>query len=319
MPPRQVHVVDTAIGSGNIGDEIIMEACREVFDPLFEDSYVSTSSGHDGLGPSSRRRCRDADIVMLMGTNALSPYFRVGLPFMWRVRWRDLRALKGRVVLAGVGATWDFRWVDPLQKRFWRHVLSPSHVHSVRDSLGAQLVAACGRRAIKTSCPTLWRYRDAPPTAPTTKGRDVCFTLNRHKGSPVDEDFVRILADHYDRLFYWPQTTNDLEYLAPLRASVKAESLPPNLDAYDAFLRSHDDVDVVGTRLHGSIRGLNHGRRTLVVSIDNRAREMSQDTGLPVIERDAVPERLGSLLEGPIRADIRLNGEAIDEYLDQFR
>ena len=317
MSYRRVHIIDTAVGSGNIGDEIIMEACREAFDPIFEGSYVSTSAGHDGLGPSSRKRCREADIAMLMGTNALSPYFRVGLPFMWRVRWRDLRALKGRVVLAGVGATWDFERVSPLQKRFWRHVLSPNHVHSVRDSLGEQLVKACGHRVLKTSCPTLWRYRDTPPTAPTTKARAVCFTLNRHKRSPIDEDFVRILSDHYEKLYYWPQTTNDLDYLEPLRSSVKAESLPPNLAAYDAFLRTHE-VDVVGTRLHGSIRGLNHGRRTLVVSIDNRAREMSHDTGLPTIERDAVPEELAARLEGPIHAEIRVKGDTIDEYLSQF-
>ena len=318
MPPRRVHIIDTATGSGNIGDQIIMEACREVFDPLFESAYVSSSSGHDGLGPSSRSQCRESDVVMLMGTNALSPYFRVGLPFMWRVSWRDLRALKGKVVLAGVGATWDFRWVNPLQKRFWRYVLSADHAHSVRDELGAKLVQACGHRVLNTSCPTLWQHRNVHPLAPTTTSRAVCFTLNKHKGSPIDEDFVRILADHYDQLYYWPQTTNDIEYLASLRTSVKAQSLAPNLAAYDAFLRTHD-VDVVGTRLHGSIRGLNHGRRTLVVSIDNRARELGQATGLPVIERGDVRASLASRLRSEIHADIHMDDDAIGTFLGQFR
>ena len=31
------------IGSGNIGDEIIMDACQEVFAPHLDASYVSTS------------------------------------------------------------------------------------------------------------------------------------------------------------------------------------------------------------------------------------------------------------------------------------
>ncbi len=317
MPFERIHIIDTSIGSGNIGDEIIMEACRTAFAPVLRDAYVSTSAGHDGLGPSSRKRCRAADLVLLMGTNALSPYFRVGLPFMWRVRWRDLPALKGRVVLAGCGATWDFRRVDPLQRRFWRYVLSPHHAHSVRDALGARLVEQCGRQVINTACPTLWRYRESPPGAPATQARDVCFTLNRHKRSPHDETLLRVLAEQYERLYYWPQTTNDLDYLEPLRSSLNVEVLPPSLAAYDAFLATHE-VDVVGTRLHGSIRGLHHGRRTLVVAIDNRARAMAKEVGLPTIERDAVPEQLRPRLAGAIRADLRIAGERIDAYLGQF-
>jgi hypothetical protein len=43
------------------------------------------------------------------------------------------------------------------------------------------------------------------------------------------------------------------------------------------------DVDFVGARLHGGIRALQRGRRTLTIALDNRAREIAGDTGMPVV------------------------------------
>jgi hypothetical protein len=61
-------------------------------------------------------------------------------------------------------------------------------------------------------------------------------------------------------------------------------SLPPNLRSYTAFL-DNEDVDFIGTRLHGGIRAMQKGHRALIIGIDNRATEIGRDTNLPVVQR----------------------------------
>ena len=44
-------------------------------------------------------------------------------------------------------------------------------------------------------------------------------------------------------------------------------------DDYDALTEKKEDIESVETRLHGGIIALQHGRSSLIVSIDNRARD----------------------------------------------
>ncbi|HJG62994.1 MAG TPA: hypothetical protein K8W21_08480, partial [Enorma massiliensis] len=94
--------------------------------------------------------------------------------------------------------------------------------------------------------------------------------------------------------------------------------LPPSLEALDRVLE-RDDVDYVGTRLHAGIRALNHGRRSLVVTVDNRARHISQDTGLPTLERTELGEKLTDWINGSYATEIVLPEEAIAAWKAQFK
>jgi hypothetical protein len=58
---------------------------------------------------------------------------------------------------------------------------------------------------------------------------------------------------------------------------------------------------------------MQHGRRTVIVEIDNRAREMGRDFNLPTVERDDF-ERLGAMIDGPLSIDIRPPVEAIGRW-----
>ena len=44
-------------------------------------------------------------------------------------------------------------------------------------------------------------------------------------------------------------------------------------DDYDALTEKKEDIESVEMRLHGGIIALQHGRSSLIVSIDNRARD----------------------------------------------
>ena len=318
-PIGHVHFIDTSVASDNVGDEIIVEAVRAALKPLFGGCYVSTSSGHDGLGPFGRELVAGADLAILMGTNALSPRDQTAARrFVWTIAPQDRAVLAGKVVLCGVGANRAFETVDPAQRALLSQVLSRHYRHSVRDGLGLEVLRQCRIDGINTSCPTLWRYLDTPVAVPRAKAAAVVFTLTKHRPDPADAVMVQMLKRMYGQVWFWPQQPRDLGYLAEIAGLDGIRVLPANLAAYDAHLASHD-VDVVGTRLHGGIRGLSHGRRVLIVAIDNRAAEIGRETGLPVILRQDVALEMGARLRGDWPTALTLPGAGIAAFLAQFQ
>lgn len=317
---RHVHLLDTAVASDNLGDEVIVESARAALMPLLAGDHVTSSSSHDGLGDWGRPEAAAADVAVLLGTNALSPRDQRRMRrFIWTVRRQDMAALEGKVVLLGVGANRHFETVDARQAKLLSRLLSPHHLHSVRDDLGARIVEAAGHRSINTSCPTLWRFAGGGRALPRTKARGVCFTLTAHKSAPEDAAMVARLRALYEQVWFWPQQPRDLIYLDQLPGGREGITiLPPNLAAYDRLL-AEERPDVTGTRLHGSIRGLHHGCRALVIAIDNRAAGIGAETGLPVLLRDALPEKLAAVLESDFARLPEIPAAPIETFLDQFR
>lgn len=316
---RHVHLLDTSVGSDNTGDEIIVESARAAILPRLQDALITTSSSHDGLGPWSRPSAQTAQAAILLGTNALSAARQIRRSrFVWTVTPEDMPALSGKVVLLGCGANSYFDKVEPEQAQLLNTLLSADHVHSVRDELGAEIVRAAGHRAINTSCPTLWRFAAAQQALPSGKADAVCFTLTKHKADPADSVLIDILKAEYDEVHFWPQQLRDLAYLESLtegREGVRI--IAPNLMAYDRFL-SERQPDVVGTRLHGTIRGLHHGCRAVAIAIDNRAAQIGAETGLPTVDRPAVATDLAPLLNSDFARYPAVEGARIDSFLTQF-
>jgi polysaccharide pyruvyl transferase WcaK-like protein len=312
---RRFHLIDTSVASDNVGDEIIVEAARRQLAPVLADAYISRSSGHDGLGAFGRDLVDKADLVLMLGTNALSARYRLNRHFMWRVTWRDLMVLRGKVVLLGVGGNRDFEKLDWRQRWFLGQLLSREHVHSVRDSVGARIVEEAGHRVINTSCPTLW---SPPAIVPEGKAERAVFTLSAHRADQTDGLLLQTLLGLYPEVWFWPQQPRDLDYLRGLPGQDRVRIVAANLPAYDALL-SAAPIDVVGTRLHGTIRGLHHGRRSLAIVIDNRARDIGAEVGLPIIGRDEIAGQLAPRLQGPITTKLTVPQAAITSFLNQFR
>ena len=269
------------------------------------------------MGYYGRKLAADADVVLLLGTNGLSAKYQRRGHFVWHIGRADIRALEGKVVLFGVGASKDFDVVQPRQERLLKRLLSTKYVHSVRDETGRQLLESIGMKAVNTSCPTLWRYRSSDPDVPQIAAPAACFTLTQHKASPHDLPFIEALRRVYGKLYFWPQQPRDLPYLESLTATDDIEIVPPNLHAYDRLL-AETEVDVVGTRLHGGIRGMMHGRRILVTQIDNRARDIGLETGLPTCARDVTGDALVAQLRSEFAARLTLPVAEIDRFLGQF-
>jgi polysaccharide pyruvyl transferase WcaK-like protein len=314
---KRYHIIDTAIASDNVGDEIIVEACRHALSPILKTAYVTTSSGHDGLGHMGRQLAASAQVVFLLGTNALAASrTKWRHHFIWHVAGRDMEALAGKIVLVGVGAHRAFDNVEPAQVRFLRKLLSPHYSHSVRDASALRILDRCGLSGINTACPTLWRGAKG---IAKEKASSVCFSLSAHKAHPdLDRRMVEILCSNYRTVWFWPQQPRDTSYLKSLGLLDRISAfVPPNLAAYDDILASQD-IDVIGTRLHGTIRGLMHGRRSLVIGIDHRAKDLASSTNLPVLSRDVLVDRLSDKINSVWDTTLTVDAAAIVEFLEQF-
>ncbi|WP_437372533.1 polysaccharide pyruvyl transferase family protein [Inquilinus limosus] len=312
-----VAIVDTAICTDNLGDEIIMDAVNDVVWELFPDAYIFRVPSHEALSDRTRKFIRQADWCFIGGTNLLSS--DIGPKGLWRLD-RMGAAAYGSTRTVCLGTGWNKYMSDatPETRSLLQTALSPDLIHSVRDSYTASHLEKVGRKAVTTSCMTTWSLTpEHCSSIPTKRASSVVFTLSAWRADvDADRAFVELLRRRYRRVYFFSQMQNDYDYFRKFGwddISVVAVTT----QAYDRFLEN-EDVDFVGTRLHGGIRAMQKGRRALILAIDNRATELGKDTGLPVVQRtdtagiDAWLER-----EEPIRPS--LPRDAIDRWKAQFR
>ena len=313
---RRLTIVDTALASTNVGDEIIMDAVnREVAD-LFADARHYRVASHENMAAKSRKLIRDSDFALLGGTNMLSSH--AAFRSVWKLSPADL-ALGAKFVSMGCGWYHDEGGADPLTRLFYRSLLSKSHLHAVRDEFTRKRLMGLGlENVINTGCPTLWRLQpDHLSKIPQSKADAVVTTLNTYMPDrDADRRLLELLARSYKTVYAWVQTSEDHDYLKALLPEVVI--VPPNLAAYDGLLARDMPLDYVGNRLHGGIRALQHGRRSIIIEIDNRAREMGGDFNLPTVPRTGF-ERLEAMIHEGFDLSITLPVEAIEAWRSQWK
>ncbi|HTH96031.1 MAG TPA: polysaccharide pyruvyl transferase family protein [Stellaceae bacterium] len=311
---QTVTILDTSLGTDNLGDDIIMDAVkREVF-ALFPQAYYYYVPTHDLLSDRTRRFVKRSDFTFIGGTNLLSS--RMNTRSQWRVRWFDTLWMR-RAICLGVG--WNSYSAAATTLSAWklRILLDGQVAHSMRDTYTLERARRAGIHAINTACPTMWNLTDAHMgRIPRDPAQDVVFTLTAWRPDiEADRAFIALLKRHYRRLHFFCQMREDFDYLA--RFGIGGIGLiTPTLAGYDQFL-ANEAVDYVGTRLHGGIRALQKGVRSLILGVDNRGTEIHHDTELPVVDRRdlAAIERwiLGAQATG-----IQLPWEAIGQWRRQF-
>lgn len=311
-------LLDTAAASTNLGDHIIMEAVRREIVALFSDCMIFAITSHDWMGPHSRGLARSSDWAIAGGTSLLSSH-------MWyRASWKvsPIDALAGlNVVLLGAGWHQYQSAPDPYSKWLLKRVLSADRLHSVRDGYTLKMLTSMGiTNVVNTGCPTLWHLTpDHCARIPRRKASAVIATVNSYRGlqhPEADRRLLALLRSNYDKVYLWIQTSTDYAYARSLHDDLVYIS--PSVAALDAVLVSDADVDYVGNRLHAGIRALQRGRRSIIVAIDNRAREMGSDFGLPTIGRTEF-ERLERMIADPLDVAIRTPQAEIDRWKSQFR
>lgn len=315
----KILLYDPAIASINTGDHIISESARKQLHFLLENSHILSVSTHLPIGRFYFKHFMQGfDYKFVLGSNLLMGRLN-GRFRQWDINYLNA-GLVGPTILVGVGwwsakQTWNC-----YTKAVYKRVLHPDFLHSVRDRLTEEKMREMGfENVINTGCPTTWSLTPEHCSGiPATKSDTVICTLTDYMPEPKrDRDLLMALREIYTRICFWPQGLGDCDYLKELSLPFSYEVLAPSLAAFDHFLEQ-EDCDYVGTRLHGGIRALQHGRRSLVVAIDHRAEMLGKDIGLPVV----LPEDISALSEwiyGLKPTKIHLPTTAIELFKQQFK
>ncbi|MEZ5360867.1 MAG: polysaccharide pyruvyl transferase family protein [Bryobacterales bacterium] len=144
---RRLVILDTAVASTNLGDQIIMEAVRAELAELLPDTFAFSVATHDWMGAKSRSLMRRSDLAIVGGSNLLSS--RMWFRPLWKLRPWDA-GIGAKTVLMGAG--WYQFQPDPDAYTRWlyRRVLATDVLHSVRDGYSSVNCAKPGSRTSST-------------------------------------------------------------------------------------------------------------------------------------------------------------------------
>ena len=323
---KSIVVFDTAIGTSNLGDEIILQCLEDQMSFLLDNCFVMRFGTHVKNLPVARyiygsqklQFTYDADFKLIMGTNLLSRNIKKTQP-QWPIGMLDSR-IYYNCIMAGVGTTLGEGETTNYSRKIYRQILRQDLYHSVRDEESKRMLEDMGFKAVNTGCPTLWKLTpDFCKQIPTEKADRVIFSLSGYQAQrnrPRDRDLLRILRENYRELIFWCQTSKDEEYLDTFE---NVETIPRiySLKKYGEIL-DLGNIDYVGTRLHGGVFALQHKVRSIIISIDHRARGFHDTNNLTICERSEIPQKLAAMIQGEIVTDIRLRQDDIDFWKAQF-
>lgn len=314
---REIILLDTFLGSENAGDQVIMEACEKVCDELWPKASFTHLPTHYYSANSENKR----DVLkILCGTNII--YQRMEDQSQWSLP-NNLSSYNN-ICLLGVGMS-DIginEKASLYSRLFMKSVLSQEYIHSVRDGLTKKRLEEMGvSNVVNTACPTMWCLApELQRNIPQNKQRkcitsitDYCFDEKQ------DKRMLEILNQEYEEVIIWVQGSHDIDWCLEKIVNLNDyRVIGPNLSELDQYLES-EEADYIGTRLHAGIRSLSKKHRSLIIAVDNRARQIGKDTNLPVMERGQIDEKLSAWINTPSVFDIVLPWENISLWKDQFK
>ena len=324
---KKIMLLDTSIGSSNMGDHIIMECVKKELSYILDDNFVYNIPTHlcafngysvwrNSLAIQTYTNC---DYKFAGGSNLLVKNLKTHYP-QWNIHKFDSRPLEG-IVLVGVGAGAGER-TNNYTTKLYQKVLNHDFMHSVRDERSKAYVESIGLKAVNTGCATMWMFTpEFCEQIPHKKASRVIFTITgrRNDQSLVNEyqDMIDILVRNYKQVFFWIQGDTDLDFFKRYKNTEDITVIPPNISDYEEIL-NQDDLDYVGTRLHGGIYAMRHKKRAVIVSIDERAREINRANHLNCIEKYEISEKLEAYINSEITTDIDMPFAEIKKWKDQF-
>jgi hypothetical protein len=315
---KTISILDTDITSSNLGNEIIMESVNDVLNELFFDDFIIRIQCTDLIGKMSKKYIDLSNFSFVGGSNLLTSEMNV----YKQIGFKMLDSFKiNEMILFGVG-WWQYQKEPNLfTKIFLKNLLSNKNIHSVRDFYSEQKLKKIGiTNVLNTSCPSTWALTKTHcAQIPKRQSQNVVFTLTDYNlDYQNDETLINLLKKNYENIYFWPQGLNDIKYLDSLKTDDhrRVIILPPKLKAFDDLL-INNDIDYIGTRLHGGIRAMQKKKRALIISIDNRASEISSDIGITVATRGSEND-LKNFINNSYDTSVKIPEKNISIWKNQF-
>ena len=314
-----ISVLDTSIGDSNMGNQIIMDSVNKILNDIYKEDFLYKLQFAEAYGKKSLKILKSSDYIFFGGTNSLSSqmnkYTQMGFS-LWNLFFID------NVTLLGLG-WWQYQKAPNLYTRlFLKRLLSSEGYHSVRDNYTKNMLEKVGiKNVLNTSCPTTWNLSvEHCKKIPMNKSSNVITTLTDYNKSPqYDTELINLLLESYEKVFYWIQGVGDKKYVNSLNVKNKEKLffVAPKLSVFDSYLDNYN-LDYIGTRLHAGIRALQKKKRTLVIAIDNRAKEISKDIGLNITQREDI-DSIKIFIQNPYITNINIPIDDINQWQNQYR
>ncbi|MEN8384723.1 MULTISPECIES: polysaccharide pyruvyl transferase family protein [Acinetobacter] len=325
---QNIGIFNTAIGSSNLGDHIIMDSVLKEMSTLINNRQQIHFSSHDAHLYNALKLQKIVKYNLLCGTNCLGSkmWYRPS----WAVNIFTAGFIKPTITL-GVG--WGAYQKDPdfYSRKLLKKLLVSDGMLSVRDEYTKQKLEKSGfDNVVNTACLTMWGLTNEKCKLimenKQNKASKVVYTLTDY-APDFNLDFfsIKTLLDSYEKVLIWIQGARDWSYFKAIvekelqffsNVKNRIELIPPVLSTYDNIL-AQGDIDYVGTRLHGGIRALQKGVRTIIIGVDNRALEKKKDFNLPVINRKDV-DGLKDFVEASYDLNIKLPEQNIAKFKEWF-
>ena len=310
---KKCIIYDTSIGSLNVGDQIINESFYNQNLPFISENFVVKYPTHTPVShfyQNNRfnrfyRYVKSCDYKFIIGTNLLTSNIMEPWP-NWNVNIFNYLPYKDSI-LVGVGYNGSKK-PNLYTKTLYKKIFSHDYIHSTRDEKTKKVLEDLGFKAINTGCPTFWMLTNEHcAKIPRKKAKKVIFTLTDYcKDEKNDQVLIDILNKNYDEVYYWVQGSNDLEYFKSLKNTEKVKIVPPNLNEYRKVL-TNNSIDYVGTRLHAGIFAMQNLCRSIILIVDNRARDIKENYGIIAIERSNMMNELEEKINEEFETKININ------------
>ena len=302
---EKIALLDTAVGSTNKGDEIIMECVKEELGDLLNKYFVMNTPTHlsaftllQNIGrlPDSAREISEAKYKFVCGTNLFSRDM-IHRCNQWNIGYFNSRPVTGSIFV-GVGSNGRNK-INFYTRKLYKKILSKEFIHSVREEKAEKLLKEMGFKCINTGCVTLWKLTpDFCKDIKRKKSESVVFTLTDYnKDTEKDKQMIEILRKSYTNI-------DDINIVSP------------SIESYKKVLKK--DIDYVGTRLHAGIYAMRHRKRAIILSVDERMNSMKWSIKENCISRNDIDE-LKQFIDSEIETKVNLDFELIKKWKEQFK
>ena len=326
---NSIVLFNPSIATSNIGDRIIFKYCDEEIKKVFADEPIIEFPTQMPVSRKISNRFKETQYRFICGSNLLQSNMalKIGRKGVmthdirqWDISLSNVRKY-APVILLGVGWQNYNSKVNLYTKKLWKSVLSEKYIHSVRDEFTLDVLKSIGiENVVNTGCPTTWALTpDFCKDIPIKKAQNVVTTITDYRQDiQRDETMLQVLIENYDKVWLWLQGIGDADYFNTLNKEIRKKIIlvGPQLEHYHNLL-INNDIDYVGTRLHGGIYALNHKKRAIIIGIDNRAIEMNKDINLKVVRQDDINE-LACVIQSVWKTDIKIHERNIELFLKQF-